>query len=136
MNELERKELARNIRHRLADMLGSMWTGALDAAMDEMLLDEFDKYFDQDQVEVFSEKKKVAIPFCTATGKDIDPEAWARLNQDELNRRKDEVVAVPEYPNDGGIAWPLRDRKPDDAAPDPAAGEFGDPYLKGIMDRD
>ncbi len=38
------KELARNIRHRLADMLGNQWTGALDAAMDEMLLNEIDKF--------------------------------------------------------------------------------------------
>ena len=41
---LNSKRLARNIRHRLADMLGSQWTGALDAAMDEMLLDEIDKF--------------------------------------------------------------------------------------------
>ncbi len=50
MTPLERKELARNIRHRLADMLGSQWTGALDAAMDEMLLDEIDKVQDDDTV--------------------------------------------------------------------------------------
>ena len=41
---LNSKRLARNIRHRLADMLGSQWTGALDAAMDEMLLDEIEKF--------------------------------------------------------------------------------------------
>lgn len=46
MTPLERKGLARNIRHRLADMLGSQWSGALDAAMDEMLLDEIDKFQD------------------------------------------------------------------------------------------
>ena len=46
MTKLERKELARNIRHRLADMLGSQWSGALDAAMNEMLLDEIDKFLD------------------------------------------------------------------------------------------
>ena len=39
-----RNILARNIRHRLADMLGSQWTGALDAAMDEMLLEEIDNF--------------------------------------------------------------------------------------------
>ena len=39
-----RNELARNIRHRLADMLGSQWNGALDAAMDEMLLEEIDRF--------------------------------------------------------------------------------------------
>ncbi len=44
LTSLERKELARNIRHRLADMLGSQWSGALDAAMNEMLLDEIDKF--------------------------------------------------------------------------------------------
>ena len=38
------KILARNIRHRLADMLGSQWTGALDAAMDEMLLEEIEHF--------------------------------------------------------------------------------------------
>ncbi len=38
------KILARNIRHRLADMLGNQWTGALDAPMDEMLLDEINKF--------------------------------------------------------------------------------------------
>ncbi len=41
---LNSKRLARNIRHRLADMLGSQWSGALDAAMDEMLLDEIEKF--------------------------------------------------------------------------------------------
>ncbi len=41
---MNRIVLARNIRHRLADMLGSQWTGALDAAMDEMLLEEIDNY--------------------------------------------------------------------------------------------
>lgn len=39
-----RNELARNIRHRLVDMFGSQWTGALDAAMDEMLLEEIDRF--------------------------------------------------------------------------------------------
>ncbi len=41
---LNSKRLARNIRYRLADMLGSQWSGALDAAMDEMLLDEIEKF--------------------------------------------------------------------------------------------
>ena len=50
MTKLERKELARNIRHRLADMLGNQWSGALDAAMNEMLLDEIDKFFDSEEL--------------------------------------------------------------------------------------
>ena len=41
---MNRIVLARNIRHRLADMLGSQWSGALDAAMDEMLLEEIDNF--------------------------------------------------------------------------------------------
>lgn len=50
LTTIERKELARNIRHRLADMLGSQWTGALDAAMNEMLLDEIDKLLDEKDI--------------------------------------------------------------------------------------
>ncbi len=41
---LNSKRLARNIRHRLADMLGNQWSGALDAAMDEMLLGEIEQF--------------------------------------------------------------------------------------------
>ena len=89
---MNRKILARNIRHRLADMLGSQWTGALDAAMDEMLLDEIDKF---DIISVAPAAKK--------------------LEADE--------GPVNDEPNDGSIAWPLRDRSK------------GDPYLKGIMDK-
>ena len=41
---LNSRKLARNIRHRLADMFGNQWKGALDAAIDEMLLDEIEKF--------------------------------------------------------------------------------------------
>lgn len=61
LTELARKELARNIRHRLADMFGNQWKGALDAAVDEMLLDEIDKFLDS------------GTPFCKGFGEDGDP---------------------------------------------------------------
>ena len=94
LTKIERKELARNIRHRLADMLGSQWSGALDAAMNEMLLDEIDK-------------------FVVAARIDITDD-----------------VACTDTKNDGSMAWPLRKRDvPDD-------NDDGDPYLKGIMDKD
>ena len=98
LTEIERKELARNIRHRLADMLGSQWIGALDAAMDEMLLDEIGK-------------------FVVAARIDITDEA------------------VHDEPNDGKIAWPLRER-PEGGNPHRKRDEDGDPYLRGIMDKD
>lgn len=90
---LNSKKLARNIRHRLADMLGSQWTGALDAAMDEMLLDEIEQFSITQTPTYVAEPAtpfEVVTPFCTETGKDIDPEVWARHNQAELDRRKDE----------------------------------------------
>lgn len=111
---LNSKKLARNIRHRLADMLGSQWTGALDAAMDEMLLKEIEQFsITRTPTDVTDPATpfEVAIPFCTETGKDIDPEVWARRNRDVLNERKDEDVAVHVEENDDGPAWPLRDRK-------------------------
>lgn len=111
---LNSKKLARNIRHRLADMLGKQWTGALDAAMDEMLLKEIEQFgITQTPTHVAEPATpfEVVTPFCTETGKDIDPEVWAGLNQAELARRQDEDVAVHVEENDDGPAWPLRDRK-------------------------
>jgi len=92
---MNRKILARNIRHRLADMLGSQWTGALDAAMDEMLLEEIDRF---DIIQILPAAKKLEAA-------DEGP--------------------VHVEPNDGSTAWPLKKRPVD-----------GDPYLKGIMDKD
>ena len=63
LTELERKELARNIRHRLADMFGNQYKGALDAAMDDMLLDEIDKFF---------LKQGAETPFREGFGEDDD----------------------------------------------------------------
>ena len=63
-----------------------------------MLLDEIEQF---SIIRIPTDDFEVAIPFCTDTGKDIDPEAWARRNRDVLNERKD-----------------------------------GDPYLRGIMEKD
>lgn len=90
LTELERKELARNIRHRLADMLGSQWTGALDAAMDEMLLDEVDKFFDREGPVLTSD---VDVPWPVDGG-------------------SDDIACLPDQ--DDEPAWPLRKREPDD----------------------
>ncbi len=100
---LNSKKLARNIRHRLADMLGSQWTGALDAAMDEMLLDEIEQF---SIIRIPADVINKATPFCTESGKDIDPDAW-----------------------------PLRER-PEGGNPHRKRDEDGDPYLKGIMEKD
>lgn len=54
LTRIERKELARNIRHRLAEMLGKQWSGNMDAAMNEMLLDEIDKYLDVNDAKILS----------------------------------------------------------------------------------
>ncbi len=63
MTTIERKELARNIRYRLADMLGSQWNGALDAAMNEMLLDEIDKFLDEKDIYLSTDAySKTAVP--------------------------------------------------------------------------
>ena len=105
-----RKILVRNIRHRLADMLGSQWTGALDAAMDEMLLEEIDHF---DIVQILPAAKKLEA----------------------------EEGPVHVEPNDGSIAWPLREgfqlgERPAGGNPYRKRDEDGDPYLKGIMDKD
>jgi len=82
-DNINHKILARNIRHRLADMLGSQWNGALDAAMDEMLLEEIDR-FDIIQILPAAEKLEEGPgPFCTASGKDIDPMAWPLRKRDK-----------------------------------------------------
>ena len=93
---MNRNILARNIRHRLADMFGSKWNGALDAAMDEMLLEEIDKF------DIISVLPAAKIP-----------------------TKEEPEGPVHEDDNDGTTAWPLRKRD-----------EAGDPYLKGIMDKD
>lgn len=72
LTELERKELARNIRHRLADMFGNQWKGALDAAVNEMLLDEIDKFLDGiDEAILPTEDADVS---CIDTGNDGSPD--------------------------------------------------------------
>lgn len=96
---LNSKRLARNIRHRLADMLGSQWTGILDAAMDEMLLDEIERF------------SIIQIPI------------------------EDDDVSCIDGGNDGTTAWPLRER-PVGGNPHRKRDEDGDPYLKGIMEKD
>ncbi|KKK51331.1 hypothetical protein LCGC14_3116000 [marine sediment metagenome] len=101
---MNRKTLARNIRHRLADMLGSRWSGALDVAMDEMLLEEIDKF---DIVGIQPAAKKPEV----------------------------KEAAVHQNENDGSTAWPLRER-PEGDNPYRKRDEDGDPYLKGIMEKD
>lgn len=84
---LNSKKLARNIRHRLADMLGQQWTGALDAAMDEMLLDEIEKF---SIIKISAYATEPETPFREGFGDD---------------------VACTDTGNDDEPAWPLRDRK-------------------------
>ncbi len=127
---LNSKRLARNIRHRLADMLGNQWTGLLDAAMDEMLLDEIDKFSIiqipiQDDVPLSIDgksKEKPITPFITKTGKDLDPETWARLES---------VARAERAMKSGTTDWPLRER-PEGGNPNRKRDEDGDPYLIGI----
>ncbi len=104
---LNSKRLARNIRHRLADMLGSQWTGLLDAAMDEMLLGEIEKF------------GIIQIPI----------------------KDDDDDVSCIDTGDDGSPAWPLRKgfklgERPAGGNPHRKRDEDGDPYLKGIMERD
>ena len=106
---LNSKKLARNIRHRLADMLGSQWTGALDSAMDEMLLDEIEQF------------------------------GIIRIPADVVDEATPEAVEAQK--NDGKIAWPLRKgfqlgERPAGGNPHRKRDEDGDPYLKGIMEKD
>ncbi len=76
---MNRKILARNIRHRLADMLGSQWTGILDAAMDEMLLEEIDRF---DIIQVLpAAEKPVDVP--VHVEKNDGSTAWPLRKRDE-----------------------------------------------------
>ncbi len=104
---LNSKRLARNIRHRLADMLGSQWTGALDWAMDEMLLDEIEKF------------SIIQIPIKDSVG------LLAQLTPEQRKAALDYEGPVASGVSDLPRANPHRKRDED-----------GDPYLKGIMERD
>ncbi len=99
---LNSKRLARNIRHRLADMLGSQWTGILDAAMDKMLLDEIEQF------------SIIQIPI----------------------KDDDDDVSCIDVGNDGTTDWPLRPRGLLTKLTREERDEDGDPYLKGIMEKD
>lgn len=47
MEDLLKRMISRNIRHKMAEMFASQWKGALDAAMNEVILDCIDSAVQQ-----------------------------------------------------------------------------------------
>lgn len=56
MKIMLKRMISRNVRHKMAEMFASQWTGALDAAMNEIIIDCIEQA--EDQLEAEDERKE------------------------------------------------------------------------------